>query len=452
MKQVETIKQTKNRPLPDDPALTIAPLLNTDSILSAVTERVVSSGVRLLGCEIKHIRYKPRRSCTVLYSLRYTGDCAETEHETFLFARSLSERRYEQAVAGVKELSLVDGILQPHWGDESSRVLYFSFPNDITLPYLPLIDRPEDLVGLIRSAGSGVPAARETDSRGVRVSSLRYKPGSRYVVRLDIPSDRQDCAGDSSLIVRFARGNQDAHFAVLKGLYDKLKADPVLGVPEPLAYSAEYGITVQRHIDGGKLSRLLMTSEGSGLVRRLARGLACFHALPILKAPVINPNDYQAQVMREAESLRYSGDDMSLRVDDIMKWVTANSDVTGNDHTGLVHGDFHQGQALCDKDRIWLVDFERTHIGSTMVDLGNFLAQHKLLQLRGKLPEDSDIGEQFVESYEQSSGREIDRASLNYWMVTGLIELANKEFRRLKTDYPERIDKILGACRDITKK
>lgn len=44
-------------------------------------------------------------------------------------------------------------------------------------------------------------------------------------------------------------------------------------------------------------------------------------------------------------------------------------------HNGVVHGDFHMGQLICDSaDRCWVIDFDDMSLGPPEADLGNLIA------------------------------------------------------------------------------
>ena len=69
-------------------------------------------------------------------------------------------------------------------------------------------------------------------------------------------------------------------------------------------------------------------------------------------------------------------------------------------------------------------------------------------KIRKLIPDATVLQEEFIERYQQQCG-EVNRARLACEEVHMLLELAGKQFRRLKSSWPKRVGKILERCEEI---
>lgn len=450
MKSSTPTLNDKTPPLPNDDAITVAPLLDTDSVKSLLSEHAASGGVSIDSCRIAHIRYKPSRGCTVLYTVEFTDGDAGLKDETFVYARNYSARKYKRVVANCATRDWTDGkLFGSYIADDQNHAILYDFPNDAALPWLHLVQEPSRIASMI-AARSGLQISVRHPGDGTQhIHGLRYKPESRLIARMDLcaESDSEETSREASIVLRFARSDHPTErYALLRRLHSAFRENDRLGVPEPIAHLANWNIIVQKYAAGRKLSQVMKTDDAPHAVGCAAEGLATLHGCRDSKLPRFAMSDHLERARQEVDVLRAAGKNVERQAGQILHWMLSSAESHTSEDNGLVHGDFHQGQVLCDDDRIWLLDFDRAHLGATTADLGNFLAQHKLLKLRGRLPSDSDLDTLFLEQYARAVGSEPDQAWVRFWTVTGLLELATKEFRRLKLDWLYRVQQVLAEC------
>lgn len=438
------------RPLPHDDAVAVAPLLDTASVQSILSEHAASGGVSINSCRIAHIRYKPSRGCTVLYSVEFTDSDTGVKDDTFVYARSFPTRKYERAVTAGADRDWAAGkLFGSYIVDDRNHAILYDFPNDAALPWLRLVPEPSRLANMI-AARSGLQVSVQSPGDGTQlIRGLRYKPESRLVARMDLvaEADSDEMQQVLPIILRFSRSDHPVErYAILQRLHSAFCTHDKIGVPEPIVHLVDWNIIVQKYAAGRKLSQVMKTDDAAYAVGCAAEGLAKLHGYRDDNLPRFDMSDHLERARQEVGWLKSAGKEVERQSGRILHWMLSSAGSCASDDVGFVHGDFHQGQVLCDHDRIWLVDFDRSHMGATTADVGNFLAQHKLLQLRGRLPSDSNLDRLFLEQYARAIGFEPDRAGVKFWMVTGLLELATKEFRRLKVDWPHRVQQILTEC------
>ena len=105
-------------------------------------------------------------------------------------------------------------------------------------------------------------------------------------------------------------------------------------------------------------------------------------------------------------------------------------------------------QILIDDDCDWIVDVEWAGYGDTSLDLGSFFGQLTMLEIRKLIPDADLLQQAFLARYQKHCG-EVNRARLACEEVHILLELAGKQFRRLKSSWPKRVGKILDRCDQI---
>jgi aminoglycoside phosphotransferase (APT) family kinase protein len=113
-----------------------------------------------------------------------------------------------------------------------------------------------------------------------------------------------------------------------------------------------------------------------------------------------------------------------------------------------VHGDFHYGQVRVGSQRIKFIDFDRSHLGSPVADLGNFLAHLHLLELEKKPVDGKKLASRFVNAYLDAAPKKIEHGELNWWIALSLFYLTVAPFRRLDFEWPDKIQDILKTAEE----
>jgi hypothetical protein len=98
---------------------------------------------------------------------------------------------------------------------------------------------------------------------------------------------------------------------------------------------------------------------------------------------------------------------------------------------------------------ISFLDLDGVSIAETVMDLGNFMAQlHALCQKR-RLGSVTDYGGALLDGYDAVLASRPDSRRLAYWTALGLLQLAAKQVRRLRSGWKERMDGHLRTAREV---
>ena len=436
-------------PVPIDPKLAFAHLLDTRKVLALLADGGVVDVSKIANWRVEHIRYRPGQSCTILFKVEHESGAGS--RTTSLYAKCLTEDEFESAAKLAAGRRWVAGaLLDEPLIMSDCRTIMYEFPNDARLRAIRAIANPNRLARDVGELLSRANDGRETVAgKPATLSPLRYKPESRLVVRYE--SYWTDSAtGEETttpIVLRFdRRSRSEDTIGVTQRLSRALASELSIAVPKLLFHTTPGGFVGFEWIDGEKLSDLLKMPECHSALAKTARALAVLHTCADQRLPVRSPTDHFGQARVKSHPLRGCSDEITKRVDEVLRNLTAAVKRTAIGRTGFVHGDFHQGQVLLSGDRTYVVDLDRAYTGETVADVGNFVAQIELLGLRGRLQGASDVAAHFVEEYERATGLQLNGNRLKYWIGVSLLELATKEFRRLKNDWPARVTAILDCC------
>jgi aminoglycoside phosphotransferase (APT) family kinase protein len=171
---------------------------------------------------------------------------------------------------------------------------------------------------------------------------------------------------------------------------------------------------VMNHIDGETIARRILRDDEYGEARpRMARQcgeiLAAIHRMPLDSADGLSDDD---PLEKYASVYKMFGQPHPT-FDLALKFLRDRRPETAR--RTIVHGDFRNGNLIVGPEGIRaIIDWELTHIGDPMEDLGWLCAN--AWRFGGKLP----VGgfgtyDDLVAGYEAASGESIDRAALNWW-------------------------------------
>ena len=232
----------------------------------------------------------------------------------------------------------------------------FQFPDDPLLPGLAEASRPETALRLLNRHVMAVGARR------ARVEVIRYRPGSRAVLRHSV-----------SRIRFYARVMRPAAVA------------PLLAARKPVAHSSfvlprlaglwpEGGVVWMSEIPGKNLRRYIRRGNAPDPAT-LLEGLESLWA-QTPAASGIRPFNLAGAYGRARRAFRHKVRQGDLGWQSLSEATRAlDPFVKSWQPTGLAHNDFYDDQMLVLPDgRMALVDFEEAGPGDPMLDVGNFLA------------------------------------------------------------------------------
>ena len=234
------------------------------------------------------------------------------------------------------------------------------YPDDRQLPGLADAARPDSALGLVNRFVLSVPARR------INVDAVRYRPGSRAVLRHTIGK-----------VTLYARVVRPVSASVLVSASERI-ARSAFVAPRLAGHWNSGGVVWFSRIPGRNLRRHIRRG-GRPDPESILDGLTSLWDLsdiaPQARAFSLKRRYVQAKrildhATRGDEDLREALRSATRRLDPFVEsWRPS----------GTAHNDFYDDQMLELPDgRIALVDFEETGPGDPMLDVGNFLAHLRI--------------------------------------------------------------------------
>ncbi len=184
------------------------------------------------------------------------------------------------------------------------------------------------------------------------------------------------------------------------------------------------GYLLSEFVEGETIARKIQRDDTYAAARqRFAQdcgsALAGVHSIPVDAVPGLERVD---QVRQYREILDAFGDPHPT-FELAFRWLDANRpEVTGDERTTVVHGDFRLGNLMVGPDGLRaVVDWELAHLGDPMEDLGWLCV--RAWRFGGPEPV-GGLGsyEDLFAAYEAAAGRAIDPDVVRWWEVLGTLK------------------------------
>jgi hypothetical protein len=429
------------RPLPRDPELPeLAWLLPAEGPPPAGVEMaraLASAELDPRRGEIRYVRYRPTRSCVVLWSFPTSARPVWIYARHAVPERARSAGRQERFDALAKRIEAERGI-RPWQLHANGRVRLHAFPLDPRLPALADANSPDwarrSLTPLADGSG-GTP----------RVEALSYKPERRCVFRYEMG------AGEATAI-RYAKAFRDGRGAGLlsmqRALQDWLgRTHAPFEVVAPQHYLPDRQILVFEAVPGVKATRVLeAVADGGEPVERLtllagqaARGLEHLQRASLDGLPGQPPRSLVARFRRDAERVEAVAPELARSLAGVLARL---DDAAGRlESEALVpsHGAFRLGQLLARENTTVVLDFDTLGRSGASADAGNFVAYLEVAALRRPrlLPALEKCRDAFLAALPHP-----DSPWLAWYRTLSLVKIALRTFLSLEPDWPERMERL----------
>lgn len=237
-------------------------------------------------------------------------------------------------------------------------------PLDPAFPALAAVHDRDHMARLLRSHGIEVGPGEPS------VTTLRYRPGQRHVLRLDLASGRR------VFVKCYRDGTGERAAEAWRALADALSAWGGPAVPvRPLAYVPTERLMLWEGVEGATLGDVLDTSLEP--VRAAGAALRAIHDRPVdaaHPAPVSDPAREGTASLRSAEHvaalLPAAGERMAALVAEAVRRLGETPAESGH----LLHGDYKCDNLVVEGDRLRLLDLDRVTVGDPALDLGKISA------------------------------------------------------------------------------
>ncbi|WP_020579394.1 aminoglycoside phosphotransferase family protein [Actinopolymorpha alba] len=267
------------------------------------------------------------------------------------------------------------------------------------------------------------------DVHSCTVEPVRYRPGSRAVLRYDIETG----AGALRMYAKVLGGSgRRAAYAVPEAL--ATSAPPGL-LPDLLAAWPDRRVLLHRAVEGRQLSAVfgdcgVPSATKLRLAYQLGDLLARLHAAEAA-APIRTPAEALQAVGESLAIVRYADLHLAQRLTRVVDRLAAP--IPWDGACVLGHGGFRPGQVILTGRRLTLLDLDSACTCDPERDLATAMAHLTWQGIRR--PRDSATfdaaGRAFVAGYERRSGP-VDAHALLWWRLLALVRVAVRRYRRLE--------------------
>jgi aminoglycoside phosphotransferase (APT) family kinase protein len=295
----------------------------------------------------------------------------------------------------------------PEWGMEM-----LVSPLDPTFPQL--VELSDEAA--VRSMLASALETSVDELPSYTVSTIRYRPGERHVLRYD-PS--ADAPGAGTVFAKMSRGHDvGTEYRVATRASEWVEAMNVgAHAARPLAYVEGSQVLLYSKVEGEPLSQLFMRADEAALdhVRRTGTVLRALHDSGPAPELELKPHDFHKEIKaiaRAAEHVDRLLPDAGAVLHDVLQRAEPVYEALPAEPATFVHGDFKADHLLVDADELTVLDFGTCGAGDPALDLGKFAADlHWWYSLTG----DSGTSEAraaFFEGYGDAPSERLLRAAV----------------------------------------
>jgi len=421
---------------------------------------LLSAPAMLGPCRLRRARFKPGRKLTAYFDALVrregtAGYCARPIAVTWGSEGRASRHHGTAELAGVQAEALRQGVAAPF------RQLAAELPEwRMRIRVSPLDPRFLQLVRLSDPRHVGDMLARVAGARSLAlhqlrpryaVTSIRYRPGQRHVLRYD----PQSGARGTTVFAKLYTGEDGArvfHVATQVGEWLAHHGAGVTAV-RPLAYVVEDRAVLYPGLSGQPLSDLLHRpgQGGARCLERVGAALHALHRLPLAVAGPLPRHDFAAEVSEVARA----SDHIDVLLWSVGSAIRALLDRARALYARLLqepptftHGDFKAEHVWATPGGPTLIDFDTCRVADPALDVGKFLAHLQLWHVAHDQPGLEQVQERFLVGYAPGApeGRLL-RARL--YEAVELVKITARRVLLFDPDWASRTTRAIGRAQAV---
>jgi tRNA A-37 threonylcarbamoyl transferase component Bud32 len=447
-----TFDKIPHNPIEDQSLAGLPQLWESDKAITIFQKVFSDLSVTLNNVNPFYIRYKPETSCIIAYIAEFNKDNESSSFEIPFYAKVFTKSDFVIALDKAESHRWIKPDFFPAFISipELDTILYF-FPNDCLIDGLRILSGGKKIQRELYEYYTQytVDDWSISDKR-LRTTLVRYKPERRAVIKCKTKAVNLK-SGIKERIKFYMRIYADSYgekvFSIHNELYKKTRDNSILDIPKPMKYNRERNIFFMEKSPGSVLSNLIKKqSYDTKYVEQTAHALSELHQINLPTLESQNPDSLLNDVISTTAYLTRILPDLKTEIDDINQQFEKQKDNFTTNERGFVHGDCHPGQFLIDKNKVSVIDFDRSFTGDGLIDNGNFIAALRYTDIIKEININEKIQKVFIKKYEEFSKRKINSNLLSFWISYGLFKMAVKPFRDLTDNWPEKSSRIIREC------
>ena len=331
----------------------------------------------------------------------------------------------------------------PAWG------MYIQVaPLDPCFPQLVRVSDPEHVQNMLATAKtSNGEAPGPTLASRYAVTSIKYQPGQRHVLRYD-PTE---ASGETVFAKLYQDDEGSRIFQVATRAADWLAAhlDGVTCL-QPLAYLADDAVALYPLLTGTPLHESLRRRkrETGRRLELAGQALSALHQAPQVLTGLLRPRSFEEEV----EEVEHKCDFVPML---LPSTSAAIESVVGRardlyarlpqEPPTFTHGDFKAEHFWVTPRGLTLMDFDACHLADPALDIGRFLADLALWYAVWQQSGLKQVQERFLAGYAPGAPRErLVRARL--YEALELVRCTGRRLSLFDRDWADRVGRLLGCA------
>lgn len=329
-------------------------------------------GATIGPCRLYRAKFKPGRKLTAYVEARVDAPTSRSERHVAVTwtMGDLGDGRVDGAVRRMQDEAIRSGVASPFAAlraeiPAAGMRLEVS-PLDVDHPQLVRVSSPEHIGEVLADAGWG--------SGSIRVTTIRYRPRQRHVLRYDAAGE------DGTLYGKlYRRGEARAAFDLAAAIADRLgEMRCPITAARPFAVVEDDDLVLYEAIAGTSVARRITAGAEVGPALNTAgRALRILQAIPAPElgpVPTFSLEAEIAAIARAAEHVRALEPSVGARIGHILERASEVAGRLAPEEPAFAHGDYKCDHLIADRGKITLIDFNTCSVGDPALDVGKFLA------------------------------------------------------------------------------
>ncbi len=411
---------------PELPALKI--ILDDDAALALFAKHL--PGLQVTATRCTYLRYKPHTSCLATFVL----DTREGKQTVHVIAHRVDANK--KLIKVSRGNQTCDSLSPSPIVVNKLSMVISPFPYDSELPALEWTATRDGQLQLLSRLSP------EEDNRlfAADWNPLRYKPGRRYVTRLDIDNRPQ------AVLKLHSEQVYDQSRRATKSLGSLSE----INIARPIGHSDRHHAILLEWLPGESFASLIASDQlPPSAAREMGRILARLHDQHITKLPYRSSESEAQELHRVTNDLAAILPSMKEPLHEVSQGCTALLAEFPQVEVPI-HGDCHPQQFVVNKSEVAIIDLDSAALGHPASDLGNFLAhlEREVLQRRMDRGLCDKISAELLSGYAEKTAT-IDPRAVQTYRAAGLLRLAHEPFRYRQPNWHHETEKMIERAADL---
>lgn len=440
----------------------------------AVHGAVDGRSIRVRECTLDRMKYKPGKSCLILYRLclcpagnqagNHRNDAAENQEQLIcarFYPQGESRRRFVQAKE--RAVSATPSSLKH---DEASilhlpelEMVAWLFPTDPKLTGLPRLMDPSvverEILPSIVEHLLADRLATPWQIKRLDHTLIHYAPEHTCTVRVQVDVTQQDA--DPMQFTLYGKTYSNDEGAETHRLMQELWQESAhctqpLTFAKPLGYDPQHRILWQLGLAGKPLIAYEDDVCFERYLQKAAAAVAALHQSAAKPKRKTERQQWLAKLSEMRNLLTQMRPERQHQTEHIIDHLLASASHLADEAGALLHGDLHLQNFLVDGEMIALIDMDNLTSGSPWQDVGSFVAglYYRAL-LKGQAYEQTRrFASSFCDAYVVHSQRGDVSGAVDWYTAAALInERVYRTISRWKGGRLDFIDDLLDCAQRI---